>query len=596
MNFLKNILASFIGVFLAFFVLFVILFIFMLVSLSSQKTEPYVPNNSVLTIKLSGNIPDRISQNPLDKLFHETLDNGVSLQTLSANLKKAEKDKRIKGIWLETDELNASWANLEVARDALLKFKKESGKFIYCSTNDIGFNEKGYFVATAADSIFSPPESSFQFDGFYIQTPFIKGLFEKLGIEPEISRRGKYKSAVEPLIRKNYSKANKEQLTALLNNTTNVYLDAVSKWSGKSVTQLNNALNESPHITAQYAYKEGLLNQLIYPGEVENRIKKRLGIKKSDKLNSISFKRYSKVSLSSAGITRPNTKNEIAVIYAEGEIVPGIAHSPMDNTKYITAPAFRKELHEVTKNPNVKALVIRVNSPGGSGSASDMIWKMIKNTTKKMPVIASMGSVAASGGYYISMAADTIVAMPSTITGSIGVFGTKFNMKNFFNNKLGITFDVVQSHKNADWLTSNKPFTPEQHQAFRRTINQFYNDFVSKAAESRHLTKQYVDSIAQGHIWTGKAALQNHLVDKLGNLQSAINIAAQKAGIKQYRVITYPKPHGILRYFMNSFQTKVFSFFEPDFGNQISINRIKKYISTNPRQIQALLPFKIVIQ
>jgi len=594
MQFLKNILASFIGVILALVIIVIFFIIFALTT--SRQPEPYIRDNSVLTIKLSGNIPDRVSLNPLDEYFNKSLKNVVSLESLRNNLKKAASDKRIKGIWLKANDLNASWATLEEVRNDLLNFKKESGKFVYCSTNDIGFNEKGYFVATASDSIYSPPESSFEFDGFFIQTPFFQGLFQKLGIKPEISRQGKYKSAVEPFLRKDYSQPNKEQLTALLDNTTNTYLEAVSQWSGKSVDQLNEALNKSPHLSAQFALQERMLTRLIYPAKVKNVIKKQLGIGKDENLHTVSLDRYAKVSLKSADISLPNTKNKIAIIYAEGEIVPGIVHSPFDQQKYITASAFRKELKEVTDDKNVKALVVRVNSPGGSGSASDLIWHMLRKTKEKMPVIASMGSVAASGGYYISMAADTIVAMPSTITGSIGVFGTKFNMKDFFNDKLGITFDVVRSHKNADWLVSSKPFTNTEAKAFQRNIDNFYKNFVNKVSISRYLKKQYVDSIGEGHIWTGQEGIKNHLVDELGGLQKAIDIAAEKAGIQNYRIVTYPRPKGLLSYFLNTAQTQVFSFFEPKIGNQISINRIKKYIKTNPRQIEAYLPFKIEIQ
>ncbi|HKJ45756.1 MAG TPA: signal peptide peptidase SppA [Balneolales bacterium] len=594
MQFLKNILASFIGVILAVIALFSLLFLFLLTT--SQKPEPYIRDNSVLTIGLSGSIPDRISENPLDELFRKSDKDVVSLKSLNENLKKAVVDKHIRGIWIKAEMLNASWATLEEVRNAILNFKKNSGKFVYCSTNDIGFNEKSYFVATAADSIFSPPESTFEFDGFFIQTPFLKGLFDKLGIKPEISRQGKYKSAVEPFIRKDYSEANKEQLTALLDNTSKTYLDAVSKWSGKSIAQLNNDLNQSPHLSADYAYKQGLINKLTYPEDVKERIKRRIGLSKGEKLYTISNKRYNQVSAKSAGLTQIKTNNKIAIIYAEGEIVPDVVQSPFDHSKYITASAFRKELKQITDDSDVKALVVRVNSPGGSGSTSDLIWEMLRKTSKKMPVIASMGSVAASGGYYIAMAADTIVAMPSTITGSIGVFGTKFNMKNFFNDKLGVTFDVVQSHNNADWLMSTKPFTNTQEKAFQRTIDNFYENFITKAAESRHVSKAHIDSIGEGHIWTGQAALNNHLVDVLGNLHKAVQIAADKAGIKNYNLVTYPRPEGLWSYFYNTTQTKVYSFFNPDFGNQISLNRIKKYIVTNPRQIQALLPFKIVIQ
>ena len=397
MNFLKNILANIIGVFISLFIILIILFI--IVETASREPEPYIQKSSVLTIDLSGNIPDRISDNPFEDLFNKHQKDRVSLSGLAANLKKASSDERIKGILLKSEFLTASWSTLEDVRNMLIDFRKKTGKFVYSSSDDIGYNEKSYFVATAADSIFCPPESFFEFDGFYIQTPFFKGLFDKLGIQPEISRYGKYKSAVEPFIRKDYSEPNKVQLQAIIDNISHVYLSAVSEFSGKSPEMLNNMLNESPHITAHYAANEGLINALYYSNQVDSVIKGRLNIKTTEKIHFVSYNRYRKVSPKSAGIEVKSTDNKIAVIYAEGEIVPGMSDSsPLDQTNYITYSSFKKSLDKVLDNKKVKALVIRVNSPGGSGSTSDLIWQLIRQAKKKMPVITSMGPLGLPPG------------------------------------------------------------------------------------------------------------------------------------------------------------------------------------------------------
>ncbi len=596
MNFLKNILANIIGVFISLFIILIILFI--IVETASREPEPYIQKSSVLTIDLSGNIPDRISDNPFEDLFNKHQKDRVSLSGLAANLKKASSDERIKGILLKSEFLTASWSTLEDVRNMLIDFRKKTGKFVYSSSDDIGYNEKSYFVATAADSIFCPPESFFEFDGFYIQTPFFKGLFDKLGIQPEISRYGKYKSAVEPFIRKDYSEPNKVQLQAIIDNISHVYLSAVSEFSGKSPEMLNNMLNESPHITAHYAANEGLINALYYSNQVDSVIKGRLNIKTTEKIHFVSYNRYRKVSPKSAGIEVKSTDNKIAVIYAEGEIVPGMSDSsPLDQTNYITYSSFKKSLDKVLDNKKVKALVIRVNSPGGSGSTSDLIWQLIRQAKKKMPVITSMGPLAASGGYYISMAADTIVAMPSTLTGSIGVFGTKFNVQKLFNDKLGITFDVVRSNKNSDWLMPTKPFTDTEQKAFQGFIDNFYQTFITKVAECRNMRVSQVDSIAQGRVWVGQDALKHHLVDIMGDLHTAIRVAAKKAGISEYSVISYPSPKNLFDVLLGSTQTQVSSWINPGLNyNMISIRKIRKYLQSNPRQIEALLPVEINVE
>lgn len=593
MKFFKTLIAATLGTILALLILFFIGII--TISSSSKEPEPYVQPNSVLKISLSGTLPSRPPSNPLDKYFNEKKNDKVSLQTLKENLAKAKSDSKIKGVWLNINMMSEGWANLEEAYNMIKAFRDSTNKFVYASTDDIGFNEKGYYLATAADSVFSPPETFFEFDGFYSQVMFMKGLFDKLGINPEVTRHGKYKGAVEPLYRKSLSKENAYQLQQILDEASRTFLSAVSQKSGKTVAELNNLLNEQPHITADFAYRENLIDSLMYRDEVENYIKRRMGI---GSLATISNGRYARVSASKAGLAAPSASGKIAVIYADGPITPDLnSESPFNTNKYISAGFIKKQLDEATDDDNVKAIVLRVDSPGGSGSTSDTIWRMLQDTKKKLPVIVSMGNVAASGGYYISMAADSIVAQPNTITGSIGVFATKLDTKQLFNDKLGITFDEVKSNKHADWLNSTREFTPSEKKAMQQYINQFYHTFISKVAESRGMSVSQVDSIAQGRVWTGAAAQKQGLVDILGGLDKALDIAAKKAGLKRYNVVRYPEPKSFYELLMGSADTKVQTMLKNSWFSNPVAEKVKDQLSLlKHHDALTLFPYRISIQ
>ena len=593
MKFFKTLIAATLGTILAFLIIFFIGII--TISSSSKEPEPYVQPNSVLKISLSGSLPSRPPSNPLDKYFNEKENDKVSLQTLKENLTKAKTDGKIKGIWLNIDVMSEGWANLEEAYNMIKAFRDSTDKFVYASTDDIGFNEKGYYLATAADSVFSPPETFFEFDGFYSQVMFMKGLFDKLGINPEVTRHGKYKGAVEPLYRKKLSKENAYQLNQILDEASSTFLDAVSQKSGKSVAELNDLLNAEPHITADFAYRENLIDSLMYQDEVKSYLKNRIG---TSSLATISNGRYAKVSASTAGLTQPSTSDKIAVIYASGPITPDLnSESPFNTNKYISASFIKKQLDKAREDKDVKAIVLRVNSPGGSGSTSDTIWRMLQKTRKDLPVIVSMGDVAASGGYYISMAADSIVAEPNTITGSIGVFATKLNTKQLFNDKLGITFDEVKSHKHADWLNSTREFTPAEEKAMQRYIDQFYHTFISKVAASRGMSVSQVDSIAQGRVWTGAAAKQQGLVDILGGMDKALDIAARKAELTKYKVVRYPEPKSFYELLMGSADAKAQAMLKNSWFDNPVTEKVKNQVSLlKHRDALTLFPYQISIQ
>lgn len=596
MKFFKTLIAATLGTFLALTLIAVIMLIS--IASSSQEAEPYVRSNSVLKISLSGSLPAQTPSNPLDELFNQNGNNKVSLQTLKENLDKAKVHDNVSGVWLEIDFVSEGWANLQEAHRVISTFRDSTDKFVYAGTNDIGYNEKGYYLATAADSIFSPPETFFEFDGFYSQVMFLDGLFKKLGIQTETTRHGKYKGAIEPLNRQDLSEENEYQLTQLVNQASSTFLEAVSAKSDRSIDELNSLLNGVPNLTSQFAFRENLIDSLIYEDELENYIKKRIGLDEDRSLQTISNSRYAKVSKSSAGISMPSTSDKIAVIYANGPIMPEMnSSSPFDSQPTITKKFFEDQLEDVREDGDVKALVVRINSPGGSGSTSDLIWRMLGETKKEIPVIASMGGVAASGGYYIAMPADSIVAEENTITGSIGVFATKFNTQQLFNEKLGITFDDVKSHEHADWLTQTRSLTPAEQKAFQQYVDDFYQTFITKAAQDRKLSVAEVDEAAQGRVWTGADAMDQGLVDVLGGMDKALELAAEKAGITEYRVESYPKPKTFYEVLMGSAGAQAKAWL----GETWFVNPMSQEIQDQLRLMKqkgalALFPFEINIQ
>lgn len=595
MKFFQTLIATILGVFIALFIIFIILFITL--ASSAQEPEPYVRSNSVLKIDISGNLPARHTRDPFDELFNNKTGEIVSLQTLSENLSKAAEHDNIKGIWMEIDFVGAGWANLQEAHRLITTFRDSSGKFVYASTNDLGYNEKGYYLATAADSVFSPPESFFEFDGFYAQMMFYTGLFEKIGIDAEIARHGEYKSAVEPFMRKELSEESRYQLSQLIEDINTVFVESVAEKTGRSSEEINSLLNSTPNLLAHHGYENGLIDSLLFPDQVQGLIKKRIGLEESRDLNTISNGRYYRVSPESAGLDRPTGSDKIAVIYADGPIIFGTGgNNPFDSQPYITASFFEEQLDDIRDDDDIKALVVRINSPGGSGSTSDLIWRKLRETSKEIPVIASMGPVAASGGYYIAMAADSIVAEPTTITGSIGVYATKFNTKQLWNDELGITFDEVKSHRFADWLDPTRGLTETERKAYQQFVDTFYQTFIGKVAEARGMTIEQVDEIARGRVWTGIDAREQNLVDIVGGFDRAVEVAAETAGIEEYSLDIYPRQKSLYQLLMGSAGTQIKSLFDvPLFDNQ-KVRDLKTLFRNGRGDPMLLFPYELTIQ
>lgn len=526
MKFLRNLLATLVGLFI--FSVIVIIFIGAFVSLATSEEVVTVKENSVLHIKLNKPIGERAFKDPFNELFTGYSSN-VGLIELIESIRDAKENEKIKGIYLESGIPMGGFASIGAIHKALEDFKT-SGKFI-TSYAEI-YTEGGYYLASTADDIYLNPRGYFELNGISANVTFLKGMLDKLEIEPEIFRVGDFKSAVEPFLRKDMSDENRQQLESLLNSIYGNYLEKVAASRSIPVERLTTISDSMLVRTPEHALESELITGLKYFDEVLDDIKTKLELGEDDKVNFIGFEKYHK------SISKKNTsKNRVAVIIGSGEIMGGNG----DNSS-IGSTAFAKEIRKARKNDKIKAVVIRVNSPGGSALASDVIWREVMLTREVKPVIASMSDYAASGGYYIAMGCDTIVAEPSTITGSIGIFMTMFNLEKFLDNKLGITTDVVNTGGYSDIYTFTRSLTEGERQILQSNVNEGYEDFVTKAANNRNMTVEDLKKIASGRVWSGQQAQENGLVDMLGGLDDAIEVAVNAAGIADdYKVRYYPR-------------------------------------------------------
>lgn len=557
MRFLSNLLASTLGAIIALFVVFMLFLVFIFALAASSNSTPRVEEGSVLVINLDGAIPEISAPDPLSQAFSD--EPSYDLRDLNLGLEKAAVDKRISAVWLQIQGLNAAWGTLQEARTAIEHFK-ESGKPVYASSDDYSMDEATYFVASAADSVFSSPQSGFEFNGFYLAAEFYQDLLGKMDVKPQVVRAGKYKSAVEPFLRDDLSPENQEQLTALLSSWNGVFLNAISESRGMSVDSLQAILQQSAIVTARDADSAGLLDGLLYRDQVTDLLKRRVHTDPGEDLNTISLASYARVPESSAGIKRGDD-GDVAVVYAVGAILSGKSGynaNPLLGGTTVGAETFNQAMREARENDKVKAIVLRVNSPGGSASASDAMWREITLAAAQKPLIVSMGDYAASGGYWISAPADTIVAEPLTITGSIGVFSVMFDASGFFANKLGITHDFVRTGPFADMYSGLRPLSDRERTLLGAATQETYNAFLQNVADGRNMTTAMVDSIAQGRVWSGTQAQQLGLVDVLGNLDTAISLAAEQAGLApgSYRTRILPRPKSFIERVVESMNAR----------------------------------------
>ncbi|NMM50205.1 signal peptide peptidase SppA [Marinigracilibium pacificum] len=526
MNFLKGVLATLVGL-----IIFCALIFFITVGIGSaiaSGDKIVVKDNSVLHIRLDKPITEREITDPFLILTGQG-EGSYSLHKLKSAIRKAAKDPSIKGILLEPASSAGGYASLRELRKTLLEFK-ETDKFIIAY--DEILTERGYYLASVADEIYLSPEGMMELDGFSATVTFFQGTLEKLNVKPYVFKVGEFKSAVEPYLRKDMSPASRLQTEIFLNGMFDTYVSDVSESRGIEKEKIYNIADSMMVRNGADAVEFGLISSIKYHDEVMAELRSRLGEDEDDDINSIGISDYQKLSSDFK-----MSDNKVAVLIANGAIMSGND----DNPEIITSGALVKEIKKLREDDNVKAVVLRVNSPGGSALASDVIWREIEMLKKKKPVIASMGDVAASGGYYISTGCDTIVAEPNTITGSIGIFGLWLYAGEGLEKHLGITTDNVTTGKFSDLFSRNKELTPYEESIFQDMVEEGYDTFTSKVAEGRGLSQDSVKAIGSGRVWIGTDAKEIGLVDVLGGVDTAIEIAAEKAGISDdYKVSIYP--------------------------------------------------------
>jgi protease-4 len=525
-SFIKNIFSSCLGV-LMFFTIIIVTF--MIIGLSNSS-KPSFKKGSVLKLNLNTEIIEKESTiPPIEALFGEPVQ--MSLYDILDILEQAKNDSKITGILLETSYPNVGLAKAAVLRDALSDFKK-SGKFVYAYGSN--YTQMGYYIASAADSVFLNPNGMLDLKGMGIAQPYFKEMTDELGIGFNIYYAGQFKSATEPFRRTEMSEQNRTQLREFITEVYDNFLMDIAKSRSISVESVDKFVSEFDGMKAPKSLESGLVDGLFYQDQLDKVLKKKLSIEQKKKVPFVDTQDYL---LAMHKGSHSSSKNKIAVVYAEGNIIE------MGQEKgVITSEKFVETLSDIRRKKDVKAVVLRINSPGGSGFASDEIWREIELLkAEKIPVVVSMSDYAASGGYYIACNADAIVASPNTLTGSIGVFGLFPDLSKMSEEKLKIHWDSVRTHKYANAFNPFFSFSEAENQKMQKYIDEFYDTFLTRVAEGRKMTKEQVHAVAQGRIWTGRKAKELGLVDHLGELDYAIKLAAKKAKIKDYKEDNYPK-------------------------------------------------------
>ncbi len=587
LKFFRGVLATIVGLIL-FSLLALIVGSAIIGSLASKEDEVEVSENSVLHLQLNKPIVEResgIPITPFDVL--PGAEGGVQgLVEILESIKHAKDDEKIKGIYLDAQFVVAGFATLKEIRDALEDFKA-SGKWIV-AYNEI-YTEKDYYLASVANELYLNPVGSLELNGLVQEVVFFKGLLDKLEIEPQVFRVGEFKSAVEPFTRTEMSEASREQTNAFLNNIYAVFLEEVSRSRGIDRNELERISDEMLIRSANDAARYKVVDKLAYYDEVMDSMRQKLGIEEEDtQIDFIKYGKYKKSIKSEGGGT-----DRIAVIIASGNIVSGEG----DNQS-IGSDKFAKEIRDARLNDRVKAVVLRINSPGGSALASDVIWREVQLTSKVKPIIASMSDVAASGGYYMAMACDTIVAQPNTITGSIGIFGMIPNVKGFLNDKLGITTESIETGELSNLYKVTSPLTEFERSIIQNSIEEGYESFTRKAAAGRGMSLDALLEVASGRVWSGIEAKDRNLVDVLGSFDDAIRIAAAKAGLEEgnYRLRYYPEQKSFMEQIVEKLEGNVEArMLEAQLGVLApyakQLQELKHYTG-----IQARMPYDLIIE
>lgn len=550
---------------------------------ASSSSTAYSPKpNTVLKLDLRGVLSEQVQENPFSSLLGEDAEK-LSVADMVKAIRKAKNCPEITGIYLNAGTLSGGFASMEAIRRELEDFK-QSDKFIVAYADS--YTQGTYYLSSVADSVFLNPQGSVALTGLSSEGMFFTGLAEKLGVKYEIFKVGTFKSAVEPYMLKEFSDANREQLTSFLNDIWYHILDNISKSRSVDIDSLNKYLNEGLAMgEAENALQYKLADALSYRHDAENSVKRLAGQDVDGKLKSASVKNMLNV------VEMPETnEDKVAILYAEGSIMPESAQSSMSGESLITEKMV-DEIYKLKDDKSVKAVVFRVNSPGGSAYISEQIWKAVVDLKAEKPIVVSMGDYAASGGYYISCAANKIVAEPTTLTGSIGVFGT-FSVLAGTMDKIGVTTDVVKTNNFADMGNMFRPMRDDERLLIQRSVERTYDLFLTRCADGRGKSKEAIDEIGQGRVWTGAQALERGLVDRLGGVDVAIEEAAALAGVTKYNIVTANKPKDLITEIMETMKSDAQMSFYGLFMSDEDYNVFNAIREARASQgIQARMPF-----
>ena len=586
-DFLKYTLASIVGLLACTIVVTIISIIAVVGIAASSDTATVVNEDCLFKLKLKGEVTERLIENPFASLMNEE-QTALGLNDILTSIQKAADNAYIKGIYLEAEGIVADPASIEEIRGALERFK-QTGKFVVAYGNN--YSQADYYICSVADKVILNPQGMVDWHGIASQTIYLKDLLDKLGVEMEVFKVGTYKSAVEPYTSTKMSKENREQITAYIGSIWNNMVDGVSHSRDISAQELNEYADRYIAFEgAEASLAAGLVDTLLYMDGAKAYLQQLMNIEEDDKLEVLSIdkmKNLQKVTpLDKSG-------NIIAIYYAEGQIVDVPSKDNLMSAPEIVGEKMCIDLSKLREDETVKAVILRVNSPGGSAFASEQIWNEVVKLKEKKPVIVSMGGYAASGGYYISCAADTIIAQPNTITGSIGIFGMFPNPHKLITNKLQLNVETVKTNRLSDFGGMGRPFSADERAIMQRYINQGYATFIKRCADGRQMSTADIEAVAQGRVWTGEMAKGLGLVDMLGDIELAKTIAAEKAGIDSYTLISYPKQGNPLDMLLNQAKT---SYIETRFGKVAGEFRSELNLIYNLEQmnnLQARLPYEI---
>lgn len=585
-DFLKYTLATVVGLVVTGIVMSILGIVSLAGFLSASQAETSVKKNSVFVLQFKGSLSERSTSTLLDNLLSDNFSN-IGLDDVLASIRKAKEHKDISGIYFNPSFLVTSFASLQEIRDALVDFK-QSGKFLVAYADQ--YTAGMYYLASVADKVIVNPSGAISWHGLSSQPVFFKDLLAKVGVEMQIFKVGTYKSAVEPFIATEMSPANREQVTAFLGSIWSQLVNDISVSRNIPADSLNAYADRVMDLQPAETYIQNhLADTLLYQDGVLAYLKKLTDTDEDDKLETLTLEDMIHVK---QNVPKDKSGNIIAVYYAFGEI-DNPSSASMEG---ISSAKVVNDLHKLREDEHVKAVVLRVNSPGGSAYGSEQMWREVNLLKAEKPVIVSMGDYAASGGYYMSCAADYIVAEPTTLTGSIGIFGMIPNMEGLLTDKLGLHFDVVKTNQMSDFGSLNRPFSADERALMQNYIENGYKLFINRCAAGRKMSQQDIEKIAEGRVWTGRAALELGLVDELGGLARATEVAVERAGVEHYTVLNYPEKENILSSIMGVtperyINSKAEQVFGPYYNGVQLLRQVEQM-----DQIQARIPFDLNIR